>query len=174
MRCDVRWAFWGGLLAVAACGGRLEQTTFADAASLESGGEGRCSPATAKSPRPAGFPIPGTLMLPSSSAPAFNHLPMSRRSTPSCTLQHHRHGALQDLVLEGWDADGPCFCPRSPSGCGPAARAVPGTCPTSRGSAATGGCPPAAPRTAPRSPGPRPSPRPCACAETPRKASRCL
>ena len=37
--------------------------------------------------------------------------------------------------------------PRSPSGCGPAARAALGTCRTSRGRAATGGCPPGSPRT---------------------------
>ncbi len=88
-------------------------------------------------------------------------------------LQHHRDRALQDLVLEGRDADRSRLRAARPSGCGPAARAAPGTCRTSRGRAATGGCPPGSPRTLARSARPRPWPRPCACVGTLRAASRC-
>ena len=47
---------------------------------------GRCSPAAARSPRLGACPVSGCDTHPSSSTPAFSHLPIARRSTPSRTL----------------------------------------------------------------------------------------
>ena len=88
-------------------------------------------------------------------------------------FQHHHHRPLKHLVLEGRDPDRARLAPVALRNVHPPHRRRPVRPGLEAVEQRPRGCPPGSPRTPPPSVRPRPPRRPCACADTPRAATRC-